>query len=148
MPAVWAEYSLKLAGEDPQGYLTSEAVTVYVPVGDGATAEEQEAAVRAQLDAVDDVARPLVREYLADRLEQAGIRPAGERPSPGQVAYIVDLARQRQLSRRGLARIVQEAAGVEVSFSPQAGAEEIAQVLSGNLSRLQASRVLERLKAA
>ena len=143
---ILAEYALKKAGEDPQGFLVSEAVTVFVPVGDGVSAEVQELAVRAQLQAVDDIARPLVDKYLDGVLEQAGIRPSGERPSPGQIAYILDLARERKMSRKALAALVREVSGAEFEIPPRTGADEVAALIAGAVNRLQASRLIDRLK--
>ena len=103
---------------------------------------------RAQLQAVDDIARPLVDKYLDGVLEQAGIRPSGGRPSPGQIAYILDLARERKMSRKALAALVREVSGAEFEIPPRTGADEVAALIAGAVNRLQASRLIERASQA
>lgn len=143
---IWAQYTLKLAGERRDGLLVSEGLTVNVPVGADITPEAQAEVVRQQLQAADEVARPIVQDYLEALLQEAGVRPSGERPSPGQVGYIVDLARRLRLSRGRLAHLVQEVTTVEVAFAPQSGIVEVSQALAASLTRPQASLVLDRLK--
>lgn len=143
---IWAQYTLKLAGERRDGLLVSEGLTVNVPVGAGITPKAQAEVVRQQLQAADEVARPIVQDYLEAVLQEAGVRPSGERPSPSQVGYIVDLARRLRLSRGRLARLVQEVTSVKVAFAQDAGIEEVSQTLAASLTRPQASLVLDRLK--